>query len=492
MRKNMKNLPWMMLGFILILASCESQFNELNTDPNRPKESTPGVLLGQLQYRIVNAKMQEARSLTHELMQVQAHRADNNLNSIMRWFIEPRDGIWQNYYQRLLDVNDIYTIADRLNEDNYKAIALILKAYIITVVTDAYGDIPSREATQGEIGNFLPAFDRQADVYQQVFDWLEEANTLVDGAAGLIYGGDMIYYTHSNASNMLKWKKFCNSLRLRCLLRILKRDGEINVSEQISTILLDDQRYPLFELNEDEAIFNYTGVYPYFNPFYNARTFDWRDNHYFTDFFLQHLNNTGDPRLGVWARTVAQNGMQVYRGIESGYRVGVEYDVNANSNYTDALKTLPQMGMLMTYAELEFAKAELALRGFQTGNSPSYHYNNGIRASMIQWGVDLPEGFLEHPGVLYDSDGTFEQQLEQIMLQKYYAFFFNDYQSWFEKRRTGYPVLPKGEGIPAERDFPRRIPYPLYLQSLNKANLDDAAAAMGGDDCYIRVWWDRP
>jgi len=46
-------------------------------------------------------------------------------------------------------------------------------------------------------------------------------------------------------------------------------------------------------------------------------------------------------------------------------------------------------------------------------------------------------------GVAYNANGTVAQQLEQIMLQKYYAYLFVNYQSWFEKRRTGYPVLPE-------------------------------------------------
>ena len=77
------------------------------------------------------------------------------------------------------------------------------------------------------------------------------------------------------------------------------------------------------------------------------------------------------------------------------------------------------------------------------------------------------------------------------MLQKYYAFFFTDYQSWFEKRRTGYPVLPRGAGIPAENKFPFRVPYPTYLQSLNPEKLADAVASMGGDNSDIKVWWDQ-
>jgi len=81
--------------------------------------------------------------------------------------------------------------------------------------------------------------------------------------------------------------------------------------------------------------------------------------------------------------------------------------------------------------------------------------------------------------------------LEQIMLQKYYAYFFVDYQSWFEKRRTGYPVLPRGTGIPVENNFPSRVPYPTYLQSLNPEHLEAAVRSMGGDNSDIKVWWDQ-
>ena len=103
----------------------------------------------------------------------------------------------------------------------------------------------------------------------------------------------------------------------------------------------------------------------------------------------------------------------------------------------------------------------------------------------------MPAGFLQQPGVVYDAAATTEKQLEQIMLQKYYAYFFVDYQAWFEKRRTGYPALPCGAGIPTENKFPYRIPYPTYLQSLNPEGLAGAVASMGWDNSDIRVWWDK-
>ena len=146
---------------------------------------------------------------------------------------------------------------------------------------------------------------------------------------------------------------------------------------------------------------------------------------------------------------------------------------------------------MITYAEEEFIKAELALKGYTTGSPAKTHYENGINASMVQWGVSLPAGYLQQNGVVYNESASADARLQQIMLQKYYAYFFNDYQAWFEKRRTGYPVLPRGAGIPAENQFPNRIPYPTYLQSLNPTNLAAAVAAMGGDNSKIKVWWDK-
>ena len=265
----------------------------------------------------------------------------------------------------------------------------------------------------------------------------------------------------------------------------------MNVKERIAAILADPVKNPVFTSNADEAIFRYPGTFPFYNPYFNARQVDWRDGTYFTKFFMDKLNATNDPRRAVWSTQIRVGTENVYRGIDSGYPASQEYTVGSNSSYTDALKTLPQLGVMMPYAEVEFIKAELALNGFTTGATPEKHYENGIAASLAQWGAAMPAGFLRQPGIAYDASQSQEKQLEQIMLQKYYAYFFVDYQAWFEKRRTGYPVLPRGAGIPAENKFPVRVPYPTYLQSLNPEALAGAVASMGGDDSDIRVWWDK-
>lgn len=482
-------------AMLIVFSSCTKNFKELNTDPNRPKEINPGVILGQLQYRIVNSSIGAARSFTHELMQVDAPRVSSSGGGLHRYEVSPGAGVWSSFYGYLSDIEDIRTIADKLKEPNYKAIATVYKCWAYSILTDLYGDVPYSEATKATTGNFLPAFDKQKDIYIQILKDLDSANTMFNDTKALTYGGELVYnantLTGGKNTGIQKWRKFCNSLRLRLLLRISKRNGEVNVNEQINAILADPVKYPVFTGNADDGIFRYPGTFPYYNPYYNARQLDWRDGTYFTSFFIDKMNTDNDPRRPVWAIPVTVNGNSVYQGIQSGYPTTLEYAVGKNSSYTDALKTSPLLGVMLTYAEVEFIKAELSLKGFNTGKTPKQHYENGITASMTQWGVTLPAGYLQQPGVVYDASATTEKQLEQIIIQKYYAYFFVDYQAWFEKRRTGYPVLPRGAGIPAENKFPSRIPYPTYLQSLNPAKLADAVSSMGGDKSDIKVWWEK-
>lgn len=480
---------------VLLISSCTKDFEEINTDPNRPKQITPGVMLGQLQYRIVNSSMTASRNFTHELMQVDAPRSSPSGAGLHRYVVNPGAAVWSSFYGYMADIEDIYKTSNNLGENNYKAIALVYKCWAYSILTDSYGDIPYSEATKASEGNFKPAFDKQKDIYIKILSDLEEANSLFNSSKALTYGGDLLYNSNSLSGGtnlgIVKWKKFTNSLRLRLLLRLSKRNGEININEQITTILANPLKYPVFTTNADDAIFKYTGSFPYYNPYFNQRQLEWRDGTYVTKFFINKMNTDNDPRRNLWFTPVSVGGVNVYQGIESGYPVSTEYQVGKNTSYNDGLKILPQLGIMMTYSELEFIESELALKGFNTGKNPKQHYDSAIAASMVQWGVSMPANYLSQTGVVYDPNTSIETQLERIITQKYYASFFVDYQSWFEKRRTGYPVLPRGSGIPAENAFPNRVPYPTYLQSLNPENLVLAAASIGGDNSNTKVWWDK-
>ena len=54
---------------------------------------------------------------------------------------------------------------------------------------------------------------------------------------------------------------------------------------------------------------------------------------------------------------------------------------------------------MMTFAEVEFIKAELALKGYYYRiNACESHYESGVSASMTQWGATMPAGFFTTAG----------------------------------------------------------------------------------------------
>jgi len=496
--------PDKILHIIIILftcflggAGCTKNFENMNKDPNRPETVNPGAILSQVGYRAITDNLYNAAwHFTHELMQMHAPGVSTGGGGIHRYEIQPGNILWQSSYGLMNDIMDVYNLGKKQQDPNYQAIALVYKAWIFHTLTDIYGDLPYSQALQATGGLIKPAFDTQQKVYEGILADLDTANNLFDETRPLPYGGDILFnaneLTGDVNTGIIKWKKFCNTLRLRVLLRALKRDGDINVSEQIARVLADPEKYPLMQNNDDEAIFYFTDANPYYNPFHNTRQLDWSETYYFTEFFLKKLNEVDDPRRKVWCTTVNVGGSEVYRGIESGYAPSHPvYLAGENSTYREELKTTPILGIMMPFAELEFIKAELALKGFNTGYSPKYHYESGIRASMKQWKVQMPDGFADKPGISYRQDATAAEQMEQIMLQKYYALIFTDVQSWLEKKRTGYPILPRGDGIPAENQFPNRIAYPTYLQTLNPDNLAQAVLDMGGDDTSIALWWQK-
>jgi hypothetical protein len=92
----------------------------------------------------------------------------------------------------------------------------------------------------------------------------------------------------------------------------------------------------------------------------------------------------------------------------------------------------------------------------------------------------------------WDDSETFDQKMEKIHLQKYYALFLVDMQQWFEYRRTGHPVLPKGTGLKNNGIMPARMTYPVYVQSTNPTNYKLAVAEQGPDEISTQVWWQKP
>lgn len=467
------------LAIAFSATSCTEDFEETNVNPNLISEITSGSVLNPVIYNMASNNTSKNYDITAQLMQVHIPFPSNALG-VHRYDITQGTGnsTWSNTYNNLINLEEMLKVSREKGDVNYEAIALTLRAWMMSNLTDMFGDVPFSEAGQGELGNFTPKFDSQKDIYTALLTDLENANSLYQNSLGMKYGADILFNGDIN-----KWRKFTNSLHLRLLLRVSNK-SEMNSFQKMVTILNDPSTYPIFTSNDDAAVMQVTGIAPNVSPW--QREQDYRDNRAFASFFVNNLNEINDPRLPIFTTTASDiNGTNIgYKGVDAAYEGNSsQFDYTPSRPNTNFVME-PMKLILMTYAEVEFIKAELAQKGFYT--DAETHYTNAVKAAISLWTQNEPtEEYLMHEKVAYN--GT----LEQIMTQKYYALFFTDYQQWYEYRRTGFPVLPTTNTMLNNKKVPNRLLYPTSAQNLNTVNYNQAVQNMGGDRIDVKVWWEN-
>lgn len=464
--------------------SCTKDFEEINTDPNRISQISPGSLLNPIIYDAASFNTLRADGFTFDIMQV-ALPYPSVAGGIHRYDIAESAGnsTWNNYYRLISNVKEMLVASERAQDVNYQAVALTLNAWLYSNLTDCFGDIPMEEASRGEEGIFKPKFNTQQEVYTKILADLEKANTLYDASKPMIYATDILF-----ANNIAAWRRFTNSLRLRLLLRVSKRT-EMGSFAKMAAIFNDATANPIFTTLNDGAVLRLNGVTPTLSPW--GRAIDFTTFRATGGFFLDNLNSFNDPRRARWnsfSRTLAGASTNSYQGIPSGYSPNAPAPNFQPSNFNVALATAPMICLVMTYAEVEFIRAELAQRGVITADAKTA-YERGVRAAVEQWGAVLPTDYFTNASTTAATN--YNGTLQRIMLQKYYALFFNDYQQWFEYRRTGLPVLPKNAGMLNNQIVPVRFRFPTTVSSNNRENYLKAVTSMGGDDINTKLWWEK-
>lgn len=182
---------------------------------------------------------------------------------------------------------------------------------------------------------------------------------------------------------------------------------------------------------------------------------------------------------------------------------------------------------LVKLAEVNFLRAEGALRGWNMGGTAEYFYEEGIKNAYLDepmmgameynaaladyMALETPVDYIQKEvsgdgedwpsvtkiGVKWNDGDDQETKLEKIITQKYIALFPLSTEAWTEMRRTGYPkVFPvlntdDGDGSIEQGEMIRRIPWnasdPIVQQLIEASGL----ATLGGPDLQAtRLWWD--
>jgi hypothetical protein len=352
--------------------------------------------------------------------------------------VDINNDIWKSMYTNMTYAVDAMRLAKIELNDNLYAAALTFKAYNAQKTTDMWGDIPYSEAFQLEAGNLYPKYDSQEEVYNAILAELKTAADLFDVSGKPIGAGDFFL-----KGDISKWRKFCNSLRLRVAIRMSSADAT-KASAVLQEVLGDTTRYPIMTANSDNAYWYFPGTVPDQEIWFESmgttdgapKTTGWR----LQQPLIDALQNNNDPRLPVYADKNSW-------GLYSGHRFGPnEKSDTMNNNFNrshigdrfmnDPTGFLPYMNC----AEVYFSLAEAYERGLVTGDARSA-YETGISKSceenMIAPG-DIAT-FLTQPEVAWGSGTTTD--LEKIALQKWISLFKQSVEAWSEARRTDVPLL---------------------------------------------------
>lgn len=472
---------------VFSLGSCTKDFVEINTNPNESATVAPQALLGPTLYKMVSANINRNLRVNNELMQVTV-TTNNNLE-FHRYVVRATETeyMWRSWYVELTNIRDMYKTAGEGQQPGfevYQGISRVLDVWASSLLTDMYGDVPYFESNLGyhEL-NTTPVYDHQIDIYRDLFLKLEQANELLD-----IETEDEIPAANAEMdpmfkSDALKWRKFANSLYLRLLLRVshkMELDAVAKIKQIVET---KSSQYPIMESHDDSAILYFTNQQPYLNPYLNARVIDFNGNKGYSEFFINNMQELGDPRLSIWSTEAS---LGVYAGMQSGYARGTTPE--RQSTLHADLMSEARLGNIMNFAELQFILAECAVRGFISQDAQDL-YNKGVASSIEMWGEEVPEEHFENPKVAFLDTDSDEERLKKIHLQKYFALLFTDFQQWYEYRRTKLLDLYPGPGMENNGNIPIRLSYPLITQSINKNNYDEASARIGGNTINGKMWW---
>jgi hypothetical protein len=475
----MKKISILFIALLgLFTASCDKDFTDVNTDPNKPTAVPADLLLGSL-IRVNQNVIYNMQGGGDMGMCWAQHVSKVQYNNEERYI--PRraviDGIWDALYASVIsDAKSMYTLAEAEGNTNLQAVSLIMQANAFQILTDVFGPIPFSQACQP--GVLKPAYDSQEVVYAGISDMLDQAEDLLANGSGeissssdLIYGGD--------AS---KWRKFGNALHLKVLMRISKAPG-VNNAAQISDLVAAGN---MMTSNADSAQLVYLSAQPDANPIYETIVYGVRAEYKVSSVLVENLEALNDPRLPVYAQP--NSGGEYVGNIPGEENSGNYNDFSALGTFY-LQEVLP--GVLMSYAQQEILLAEAYNEGYVAGGDITNaltHYNNAIVSNFEFNGVEGAAAYISQPDV------TFASQIiakGRIGMQNWLLLYGQGIEAWTEWRRTGYPELfPVVDA--ALPSIPARYFYPTTEVSLNNANYSAAVGTLpGGDQLTSPVWWEE-
>lgn len=465
----------LLVGLFTLGNGC-SDYLDVNTNPNAPQDVSANLYLAPMLHWMVTGPQLDGRfvgAFTQEWVSTSV-----NLSPASTWGrmgYDPgsdnggeqwRDVYW-NLGQNLIDMNNKATAEQRWD---LLGVGLILKAWGWQAITDLHGEVIIKEAIDQSRTAF--DYDTQEFAYQEIQRLLDSAIVLLqraDGAVDATYlaRGDKMYN-----GNRTKWLKLAWGMKAIALNHFSNK-AAYNPAAVIDAV---DQS---FASNADDALETYPGTSTDFADYnFWGRTRNNLTLYRQTQFILNLVNGTqfggvDDPRrtrmlspspdnlqyrgldpnvLGFGALTTAQQPNNLF-----GFAGTGGTSVPGRYLFDDKAK-IP----LITYAQLQFIKAEAALRaGNQTlalssyiqGISSHIDFVNARNLDNNQSPTQISAGekatFLASPAIV-----PAVLTMSHIMSQKYIAQWgWGHNEMWMDMRRFHYTDIDPVSGTQVFRGF---------------------------------------
>lgn len=532
----MKTLKYIAAALVLFSASSCRTLEEYNESPNQIPvgNAQPCDMMDEIICSGALNCQQRFYDTYAELMQYTCVTSSSN-EVISRYYIAPSyiENCWNNFSRWAANADHMYQLADKLDDNNYRAVALTLRAMYMDMLVSTFGYVPFSEAFKIREGNNKPVFDSPKEIYSQLIVDLETANELYDTSKNLSnVKKDKLY-----AGDTKKWQKFTNSLMLRLLMRMSLRSTEMeiiwgeSVVDKVKKIIDNPGTYPVMTDYEDNACVYFTGEAPFQNT-WGGYTESTLAGHRFTEHMYNLLRpqingaRGGDPRVYLWFMpySAAYGWIGIQSGIPGDDMQSAGYSVMNFQTMNDY--KLPYS--FMNCDEVYFLKAEAYANNEDdwkqisgSENTIRELYNMGIKKSCEFWRhiycevlgykgrfitkstqpvyrnffacnddysddtpyeltyTDKKDGqtlvpVISDPAIeyYYTTVAPFDIKdgVRCILEQKYIANFRVGLEGWCDYRRTGIPEMTILDGTYNNHILPYRLVYPNRTKSTNDEN----------------------
>lgn len=496
---------------IVAFGSCKRDWLNVNTSPNSLPSSTPDYTFAAAANRIAGSlgpnelgeywSGQWTQSSTYILSNTIFAYQFNNTNF----------DYWSGYYDILKDLD--YAIAGAAANPNlayFGGTARVLKAYLMQIIVDLYGNAPYTDALKGT-GSLAPKFDDQKAIYEDLIKVLDTAITIIKANpnAQAYAGSDFIFGSPISAAQT-KWVQFANSLKLRMLIRQSRMSGrDAYIIAEINKAAATTEGFLANGLDVSSNP-GYVASSGKMNPFYETWGYNAAGGAQslaryprLTTFLFSSLTATNDT-FRMKRIAYPKGGQGVNPEIISNY-VGVPFGVSSgylsqNTSYIGPSQIVKnefnRPMILMTNAESQFLLAEAKQRYGASVTLPlsaQAYYEQGVRESFRITGTTTAYGAATATTLLTSGFDLADwnaspDKLKAIWMQKWLALTnYSGLEAWSEYRRTNFPVTPPSLATSPTAPRPLRLFYPQGELASNGENV----LAQGTIDVFTtRIFWD--